>query len=116
MKPKKLKEKCSKLFNHFGNFYPYENTIWSELYDLVEKDKDYLSGLCEADLKRRRRMHEDHLSNFRDEVMSIAFSYGYVIGSLLEPGEKEIKEAEEAILEHLKEKELLPFFPKMKAL
>jgi hypothetical protein len=119
MKAQKLKEYCTKLFEHFND--PQRcgdgTLIDLRILEIMGRENKYLEAMTdERNEKEGFKEGEEEageiLFDFSQGLISLAFSYGFIIGRLLDPGWKEVKEVEAAILEDIKKEELLLYLPR----
>jgi hypothetical protein len=119
MNTEELKKHYETLFEYFSDPFRQgsEETIYDRIIDLFEEEDKYLGDLTDQKYKESFEEGEkaiDNFHHFTQGIMNAAFSYGYVIGRLLDPAWGEVKEAEEAILNDIKENELLVYLPREK--
>ena len=118
MKKKELEEHISTLFGHFndpcgvGEDESIANRIEVDLYG---KELEYLDAFFEKEYKKGFKAGEELHQNFLRfylGIMRAAFSYGYVVGQILDPGYDEVNEARQAILNDIKKNKLLLYLPR----
>lgn len=110
MEAKKLKEACGVLFDYFdipyGEVAKNEPSFENLLGELFREEWDRIEPVVD-----KAGIWEEAVQ-FYYQRSKVAFALGYVVGRLVDPGEKKIFEAEKAIEKVVKEKRLLLCFPR----
>jgi hypothetical protein len=120
MEAKRLKEKCEMIYDFFDtpndclNVRPCCFTeFFEEVFNSNKEWKD-IKLICETELNDAPN-DIDKIRTVFYESNKIAFAFGYVVGRLLDPGDKKILlDAEEAIKKVIREKQLLLYIPRAK--
>ena len=118
METKKLKSKCEMIYDFFDtpndclNRGPCFTGFFEEALNSKKEWKD-IKLICETELNDAPN-DIDKIKTVFYESNKIAFAFGYVVGRLLDPGDKEILDAEEAIKKVIREKQLLLYIPREK--
>lgn len=117
MNKEKIIEKCEMIYSVFDDLRNPRTgcevrdgqEIRDLIYDLLDEDKRAESILGEAYQEK-----EDDLVQLENEFCMVSFAFGYVIGNLFDSPHPKVESAVKSIQALLKEKALLPYFPREK--
>lgn len=111
MDTKKFKKACEELFGYFdcpNNCLDVRNSFVTVLDESLEEEWNRIEDAVEKAGIGNDTIHHYTLGN------QMAFALGYVVGRLVDPGEKRILETEKVIEKVIREKELLLYLPREK--
>jgi len=130
MNAKKFKEHCENIFGTFESLMHdgrpdlrescNDKTIHGFLLTSVERNDRFIADILEKycaehDLNAGKSTEvEEALTDIEENLITMAFAFGYVIGQTFDVGYPEIQKEIETVKSFLKEKALLPYFPREK--
>ncbi len=116
MKKKEILEKCEMIYSTFDSLELNRSNcqardygeIRSFAWDLLDREKRVKAALGE----RYEEIDSEYLIPLNLDLFETGFGFGYAIGRAFETGYPKIEDAVKSIQALLKEKALLPYFPR----